>query len=31
LLRELEVTGNGASGEKTEKGFLWNFWHKMSS
>jgi molecular chaperone DnaJ len=31
LLRELEATRNGASEEKTEKGFLWNFWHKMSS
>jgi molecular chaperone DnaJ len=31
LLRELETTRNGASDEKAEKGFLWNFWHKMSS
>jgi molecular chaperone DnaJ len=31
LLRELEATRNGASEEKAEKGFLWNFWHKMSS
>ncbi len=31
LLRELETSTNGGSEEKGEKGFLWNFWHKMSS
>jgi molecular chaperone DnaJ len=31
LLREFEAARNGTSEEKTEKGFLWNFWHKMSS
>src|SRR5690606_8191341 len=31
LLREFEAASNGNLEEKTEKGFLWNFWHKMSS
>jgi molecular chaperone DnaJ len=31
LLRELDASSNGASEEKAEKGFLWNFWQKMSS
>jgi len=31
LLREFEVAGNGLAEEKSEKGFLRNFWHKMSS
>ena len=31
LLRELDTARNGAYEEKNEKGFLWNFWQKMSS
>src|SRR6266511_1678777 len=31
LLREFDAASNGAAEEKTDKGFLWNFWHKMSS
>jgi molecular chaperone DnaJ len=31
LLRELDAATNGVSEEKADKGFLWNFWHKMSS
>jgi molecular chaperone DnaJ len=31
LLREFEAVGNGISDEKSEKGFLWNFWQKLSS
>jgi molecular chaperone DnaJ len=31
LLRELETAADSAPDEKAEKGFLWNFWHKMSS
>jgi molecular chaperone DnaJ len=31
LLREFEASGNGAADERSEKGFLRNFWHKMSS
>jgi molecular chaperone DnaJ len=31
LLREFEASGNGIPEERTEKGFLRNFWHKMSS
>lgn len=31
LLREFDSARNGASEEKNEKGFLWNFWQKMSS
>jgi molecular chaperone DnaJ len=31
LLREFDAASDGASAEKPEKGFLWNFWHKMSS
>jgi molecular chaperone DnaJ len=31
LLREFEAAGNGISEARADKGFLWNFWHKMSS
>jgi molecular chaperone DnaJ len=31
LLREFDADTNEAAEEKSEKGFLWNFWHKMSS
>jgi molecular chaperone DnaJ len=31
LLREFDAVRNGNSEEKSEKGFLWNFWQKMSS
>jgi molecular chaperone DnaJ len=31
LLREFEASGNGVVEEKSEKGFLRNFWQKMSS
>jgi molecular chaperone DnaJ len=31
LLREFEVESNGIAEERPEKGFLRNFWHKMSS
>jgi DnaJ-class molecular chaperone len=31
LLREFEAARNGTSDEKSEKGFLWNFWQKISS
>ncbi len=31
LLRELEATSNGAHEDKGAKGFLWNFWNKISS
>jgi molecular chaperone DnaJ len=31
LLREFEASSNGTSDEKSEKGFLWNFWQKISS
>ena len=28
---EFEAARNGTSDEKSEKGFLWNFWQKISS
>ncbi len=31
LLREFDAASNGIAEEKSEKGFLRNFWHKMSS
>jgi molecular chaperone DnaJ len=31
LLREFDAVSNGSAEEKTDKGFLRNFWHKMSS
>ena len=31
LLREFDAASNGTSDEKSEKGFLWNFWQKISS
>jgi molecular chaperone DnaJ len=31
LLREFAASSNGTSDEKAEKGFLWNFWQKLSS
>jgi molecular chaperone DnaJ len=31
LLREFEASSNGTPDEKAEKGFLWNFWQKLSS
>jgi molecular chaperone DnaJ len=31
LLREFEAARNGTPDEKSEKGFLWNFWQKISS
>jgi len=31
LLHELEATSDGAPEDKGAKGFLWNFWNKISS
>jgi molecular chaperone DnaJ len=31
LLREFEASSNGTADEKSDKGFLSNFWHKLSS
>jgi DnaJ-class molecular chaperone len=31
LLREFEAASNGTPDEKSEKGFLWTFWQKISS